>query len=110
MNPRLITLLALLATVVGASGFFLAFDRMARERIVPARGEARINPYLAAQLLLQNAGFDADALVQLDVDQIDYEDTIVTRLSDVAYTPPQRALVTDWVASGAVPRARGGRP
>ncbi|MEL6447077.1 MAG: DUF4350 domain-containing protein [Pseudomonadota bacterium] len=100
MNPRMITLLVILATVAGCSAFFLAFDRVPSSRFVPASGEARLNPFLAAQLLLEKTGYEADALVQLDFDRIDYEDTIVTRLDDVGYAPPQRESVTDWVQSG----------
>ena len=100
MNPRMTTLLVLLAAVALCSGFFLAFDRVPTSRIVPASGEARFNPFLAAQLLLENTGYEADALVQLEFDRIEYEDTIVTRLNDVSYAPPQRELVTDWVQSG----------
>ena len=100
MNPRLMTLLGLLATILLVTGFFFAFDRVERERYVPARGEAAINPYLAAQMLLQDLGYEADAMYELDFERVDYEDTIVTRLDDVGYAPPQRVVVSDWVRSG----------
>jgi hypothetical protein len=102
LNRKIIVFVsvALLALFVG--WFLTTHERVTKTTHSGYRGEARINRFLAATLLINEVGIEAESLDTLEpLDWLpEYGDTIFTRLSANLAVGDQRQALEDWVASG----------
>ena len=81
MTPRFPVGPVLLLVALGTWWFLSTYERVPVEVPTGYRGEARINPYLAAEKLLQQLGYDADSRATLTPSEWlpQPEDTLVMR-------------------------------
>ena len=95
MRPSTIALLAVLAVTLIASWFFASHERITREEFTGYRGEARVNDFLAAELLLKQLEIDADARASMTPSDWvpDLGDTVVTRISANIAVAHERATL-----------------
>jgi hypothetical protein len=102
MRQSTIALLVLLATTIFAAWFFTTHEKRLRHEFTGYRGEARVNDYLAADMLLNELDIEADSRASLIPSEWlpEYGDTIVTRLSTNIAIGAERDLLTAWVADG----------
>ena len=102
MNSRLFTLVAFVLVGLFATWFYMTHEKVTSTRYVGYQGEARVNRFLAAELLLNEVGIDAESRSTLTpTDWLpDYSDTIVTRLSATVSIPIERAALETWVSYG----------
>jgi hypothetical protein len=82
--------------------FFSTYERVPIEVPVGYRGEARVNPFFAAEKLLQSLDYDAESRASLTPS--DWlpppEDTLVVRVSPRIGDPIARSLLRQWVTEG----------
>ncbi len=96
------SLLAVLGAMLIASWFFATHDRVTETRYVGFHGEARYNPFLAAEMLLDDLGIEADSIAGLSPDRWmpDNVDTVVTRLHPSISVGAQAEALRQWVSEG----------
>ena len=102
MRQSTVVLLTLLAITLFAAWFFTTHHKVIDEEYVGYSGEARYNPFLAAEILLKEAGIAADARSSLTPSDWlpDYEDTIVTHASESIAVIDDRSYLFDWIIGG----------
>ena len=102
MSSKLAIALLLALVAVGVAAFLLTHEKVSDTTYTGFRGEARINRFLAAELLLREVGVEADSLETLEpLDWLpDYGDTIFTRASATHAVSGPRDLLIDWTSSG----------
>lgn len=102
MRPTTVTLLIVLAAVVLALWFFGTHERVTREQWVGFQGEARANDHLAALMLLEELGIEAESEMTLTPTEWlpPVDDTLIVRLSQTLAIGEQRFALTDWVLQG----------
>ncbi len=82
--------------------FLENFERVDAEAWVGYRGEARYNPYYAAERLLIELGHEADSLAGRGlIERLpDAADTLFLAPDDYRYTRPEVDALLDWAARG----------
>jgi len=102
MRQSTVALLLVLAATAFAAWFFTTHEKRVSHEFTGYRGEARINDYLAADLLLNELGVEAESLSSLTPSEWlpESSDTIVSRLSMSIAVGPERNLLTNWIADG----------
>ena len=102
MRQTTIALLFVLASALFAAWFFTTHEKRVRNEFIGYQGEARVNNYLTAELLLNQLGIEADSRSSLLPSEWlpDYSDTIVTRLSTSVAVQAERNILMNWVAEG----------
>lgn len=95
-------LLAVLAATIFAAWFFSTHEKVTVQEFTGYRGEARINDFLAADLLLNELGISADSLSSLTPSDWlpDTADTLFSRLSPAITTPGEREILLNWIDDG----------
>ena len=102
MTSRAVWLLVILLAVSIGAWFFNTFERFEREEYTGYRGEARINRFLAAELLFEEAGYDAESVNAVDASDWlpPASDTLVLKLSPQYELPEPLLALQNWVAGG----------
>ena len=102
MRQSTVVLLLILAGTLFAAWFFTTHEKVTKDEYVGYQGEARVNEFLAAELLLTELEFEADSRESLTPsDWLPVNsDTIVTRLSATTASSTEQELLIDWVANG----------
>lgn len=102
MRQTTVNLLILLVITLLAAWFFYTHEKVTETEYVGYSGEARYNDFLAAQLLLQHAGIEADSVSTLTPSNWlpDYGDTIVSRLTATIAVSDEQSELFDWVSYG----------
>jgi hypothetical protein len=102
MKPSFVTLGSFAIFALFTGWFFLTHERVPDSSYTGYRGEARFNQFLAAEMLLNEVGIEAESEATLEPSEWlpDFDDTIVTRLSATIAVNDQRTELQDWVASG----------
>jgi len=97
-----IALLFVLAAVIFAAWFFATHEKRARDEFIGYQGEARVNDFLAAEMLIDELGIAAESRSSLmPSDWLpESSDTIVTRLSTSVALQSEREPLTNWVNNG----------
>lgn len=102
MTSRVVWLMIILVAVSIGAWFFNTFERFERQDFTGYQGEARINRFLAAELLLAEAGYETESVSS--VDATDWlpptSDTLVLKLSPQYELPEPLLALQDWVAGG----------
>ncbi len=102
MRQTTAILLTVLAAVLFASWFFTYHEKVIRTEYVGYSGEARVNDFLAAEMLLRELGIDADSrseLVPSDWLPARY-DTLVVHASEPFAFGTELNMLSGWVANG----------
>ena len=102
MRPMTITLLVALGVSLVAGWFFATHEKVEEERWVGLRGEASVNDFHAAELLLNELGFEAESRPTLTPTEWmpDSTDTLIVRLSQPITIGEERLAVLDWIGEG----------
>ena len=102
MRPQTGILLFVLAATLFAAWFFTVNEKVQREFYVGFRGEARINEYHAAGLLLTELGVETETLSSLTPTEWlpDTNDTLFMRLAAPTTIGEERASLLRWIAGG----------
>ncbi|MEL7184818.1 MAG: DUF4350 domain-containing protein [Pseudomonadota bacterium] len=102
MRPMTITLLVILGISLMAGWFFATHEKVEEEQWVGLRGEARINDFYAAELLLRELGFEAESRPTLTPTEWlpSSTDTIILRLTPSITIGDERSGLLDWVGAG----------
>lgn len=102
MRQSTVALLILLACTILAAWFFTTHEKVSRKEFTGYTGEARVNDFLAADLLLQELGIESDSRPSLTPSEWlpEFTDTLVVRLSPAFSVESERELLTDWVLDG----------
>lgn len=102
MRQSTVALLLVLAAAIFAAWFFTTHEKRVRNEFIGYQGEARVNKYLTAELLLKNLDIEADSRSSLLPSEWlpDNSDTIVTRLSTSVAVQAERNILLTWVADG----------
>ena len=99
------TTIALLVTLIGAlfaSWFFTYHDKVVKTEFVGHSGEARVNDFLAAEMLITELGLLADSRSELVPTEWlpDRYDTLVVNASEPLSIGADVNTLTAWVSSG----------
>lgn len=102
MRQSTAVLLLILAASIFAAWFFTTHEKVTRDQYIGYSGEARINDFLAADMLLNELGIEADSRESLTPSLWlpDFSDTLVTRASSTIAVGAERDLLMGWVANG----------
>lgn len=102
MRPLTISLLAALGIGLFIAGWLATHERVERDRFVGLRGEARINDFHAAELLIRELGFEAESRATLTPTEWmpDTADTIVLRLTEAIAIGEERLTMLNWIGAG----------
>lgn len=102
MRQSTIALLLALASILIAVWFFTTHEKVTKDQFTGYRGEARVNDFFAADLLLNELGIDADSRSSLTPSDWlpENSDTIVSRVSTTFAIEAERGLLIAWVADG----------
>ena len=102
MRPYIISAIVLAAIAVLVGAWYATHEEVERERYVGFRGEARINDYFAAELLIRELGFEAESRPTLTPSEWmpDPTDTMILQLSEAISIGDERNAVLDWVHAG----------
>lgn len=102
MRPTTVVLIIVLCGVLFGAWFFTSYEKVSEERYVGYRGEARVNRFLAAEVLLQRFDIPADSQSSLRPSRWlpETTDTIVTPLSESFVAGDDATLMTEWVQNG----------
>ncbi len=102
MKQSTIMWLIALATAVFALWFFNTHEKQSQERWTGFQGEARANDHLAAQMLLQELGFEAESRATLTPSEWlpPTEDTVFIRLTPTMTIGEERMAILNWVSDG----------
>ena len=102
MRQSTIALLLVLAATLFAAWFFTTHEKRVRHEFIGYQGEARINDFLAAELLFSELGIEAESQSSLTPSEWlpESSDTIVSRLSTSIALQSERNLLTSWVNDG----------
>ena len=109
-RARKAAFLILIVAVVGGLSWFLARNlEWKQERVwVGYHGEARTNPFLAAQRLLTRLGRDTHGIEGLPVMKtLGSRDALILPLRQLRLTPGQVKEILDWVQKGGLLVAEG---
>lgn len=102
MRRSTIALLAVLAATLVASWFFTYHEKVIKTEYVGYSGEARVNNFLAAEMLLTELGLDADSRSELVPSEwlpARY-DTLVVNASEPISFGTELETLTAWVENG----------
>jgi len=102
MRQSTIVLLTVLAGVLFASWFFTYHEKVFKTEYVGYSGEARVNDFLAAEMLITELGLEADSrakLVPTDWLPAQYDTLVVNASEPISFGAELDAL-TAWVSSG----------
>ncbi len=102
MKQSTVALLLVLAATIYAAWFYTTHEKQFRHEFTGYRGEARVNDFLAADLLLNELGVEAESRSALTPSEWlpDSNDTIISRMSTSIAVQPERDLLTRWVTNG----------
>ena len=102
MRQSTIGLLAILACTLYGAWFYTTHEKITKTEFIGYRGEARVNDFLAADLLLNELGIEADSRSSLTPSEWlpDITDTLVSRLSTSISVLGERSRLLGWVADG----------
>jgi len=102
MRRTTIFLLCIMGGVLFAAWFFSTYEKVITERAAAYQGEARINDYLAAEMLLNGLQIEADSRSSLSPSQWlpEVTDTLFVRLSAAFSVAEERELLSAWVTDG----------
>lgn len=102
MRQSTVALLLVLAATIFAAWFFTTHEKRVRQEFTGYQGEARVNDFLAADLLINKLGIDAESRSSLTPSEWlpETSDTIVSRVSASIAVETERNLLTNWVAEG----------
>ncbi|MBT8101245.1 MAG: hypothetical protein KJO82_15930 [Gammaproteobacteria bacterium] len=102
MKPSIVTIGSIAIFALFTAWFFLTHERVPDTSYTGYQGEARFNRFLAAEMLLNELGIDAESQAILEPTEWlpDYSDTILTRLSAPIAVDDERIALQDWVAAG----------
>ena len=76
MRPLTATLLAVLAGILFAAWFFSTHEKVEVREWVGYRGDARVNPWFAAELLVRELGHEAESKPELTPEEFAEANTI----------------------------------
>lgn len=102
MRPSTIAGLVGLAGVLFAAWFFMTHEKVTTIQYTGYRGEARVNDFLAAELLLTELGIQADSRQSLTPSEWlpATGDTIVSRLSTSMAVGFEQGMLLSWISNG----------
>lgn len=102
MRQSTVVLLVILACTIFAAWFFKTHHRVERSEYIGYSGEARYNEFLAAELLLQEVGIEADSKSSLTPTTWlpEYDETIVSRLTESMAVTDESTALFIWVSNG----------
>ena len=102
MNTRAVTLITTAIFALFMGWFLVTHEQVSSEEYVGYQGEARYNHFLAAELLLNEVGIEAESHASLSpVDWLpDYSDTLFVSASPAIAIPEQRFALEQWVSLG----------
>lgn len=102
MKTLTVVLIAILVGAGFAAWFFTNYEKVTTTQQVGYRGEARINEFLAADLLLVELGLSADSRATLTPYEWlpDVDDTLITRASASFSVGENKDILINWVREG----------
>lgn len=102
MRQTTVVLLIILAATAFVGWFLHTHYKVIDEQYVGYRGEARYNPFLAAEIFLQEVKIEADSVSSLTpTDWLpDYGDTIISRATESIALGDEEQQLTEWVGGG----------
>ena len=102
MRQSTVAWLTVLVCTIFAAWFFTTHEKISKQEFTGYTGEARVNDFLAAGLILKELGIESDARSSLTPSEWlpEYGDTLVARLSPAFSVESERELLTYWVSSG----------
>lgn len=102
MTVRVRVLLLMLAAILAATWFFRSYEPFERTEFTGYEGEARFNRFFGAELLMNEAGFDADSVDAFEPSDWlpSVDDTLVLRLSPRYEQLVPAQVLTGWAAGG----------
>ena len=102
MRQTTVILLVILASTIFAAWFLKTHEQATRDEYMGYSGEARSNDFLAAEILLQELGIDADSRASFTpsawLPEID--ETIVSRLTESIAVVDESSALFLWVSNG----------
>jgi hypothetical protein len=102
MRQTTVVLLFILAGVLFASWFLTTHEKVRETEYTGFTGEARVNQFLAAEMLLNEVGIESGSITALEPsDWLPTEDdTLVLHASDPLAIGEERDLLVAWVSGG----------
>ena len=102
MRPYVFSALLVVAVGVIVGVWYATHEEAERERYVGFRGEARINDYYGAELLIRELGFEAESRPTLTPSEWmpDPGDTLILELTAAIAIGDERNAVLDWIHDG----------
>lgn len=101
MRPWVLPVGALALAVLGAAWFLSSFERVAQKEWVRPTGEARRNPYLAAQRFAARMGIPAQPLPALpQLDELPRDAALLLPAGRQAIDPRRLRRIAAWTESG----------
>ena len=102
MRQSTIALLLVLAATIFAAWFFTTHEKRVRQEFVGYQGEARVNDFLAAELLIKELGIEAESRSSLTPSEWlpESSDTLLTRLSTSVVLRSERDPLMLWLSDG----------
>ena len=102
MRPLTATLLAVLAGILFAAWFFSSHEKVEVREWVGYRGDARVNPWFAAELLVRELGFEAESKPELTPGEWlpPENDTLLVQVTSSLGVGPDLYLLLNWAGEG----------
>jgi hypothetical protein len=102
MRPLTASLLAVLAGILFATWFFSTHEKVEVEEWVGYRGDARVNPWFAAELLVRELEYEAESKPELNpAEWLPPEtDTLILQLTPSLGMGPELYMLLNWAGQG----------
>lgn len=102
VRPTTIALLFALAGAMYAAWFFTNYEKVVVEQPAAFQGEARFNPFLAAEMLLIELGIESESRSSLTPSQWlpEHNDTLFVRVTPAFAVDEELGLLSAWIADG----------
>ena len=102
MRPLTASLLAVLAGILFAAWFFSSHEKVEVEEWVGFRGDARVNPWFAAELLARELGHESESKPELSPGEWmpPETDTLIIQVTPSLATGPELYMLLKWAGEG----------
>ena len=102
MRPLTATLLAILAGILFGAWFFSTHEKVEVREWVGYRGDARVNPWFAAELLVRELGHQSESKPELTPEEWlpPETDTLIVQLTPALAVGPELYYLINWANEG----------
>ena len=102
MRPLTASLLAVLAGILFAAWFFSSHEKVEVREWVGYRGDARVNPWYAAELLVRELGHESESKPELAPEEWlpPETDTLVVQVTSSLGLGPELSMLLNWAGQG----------